>query len=75
VRAHTGDDDRAKRAGVEARGAEDEDLGGKVGEGDEVGEEGEVVDAVRARGVSAQREYRESLRRGTYTFFSMWYAA
>ena len=43
----TGDDDRANDAWQNLRTAEDEELGREVSEGDEVGEEGHVVDAGR----------------------------
>lgn len=45
-RIRTRDDDGAQDGAGELRGAEDEDLRAKVGEGDEVGHHGHVVDAV-----------------------------
>ena len=42
----TSDDDRADGGALELRSLEDEDLGPKVAEGEEIGEQRQVIDAV-----------------------------
>jgi hypothetical protein len=53
----TRDDDRANDAWQDLRTAENEELGREVSEGDEVGEEGHVVDTRRGYEYSNERSH------------------